>query len=120
MPRKPDAKIPTPDSVQVFFIWFSDAVRRALALRGRSHIRGQCLYEASQRLDSAVAWSFWHSIFAIDCLTYTVLRQLHALGLRTRSDVVLPSEGERKSPGDAEAVPYRKKDDRDAPKSRRS
>jgi len=54
-----------------FFIWFSDACVRALALRGRFHIRQ--VYEASQEgwISGSSPGVFWHRFFAIDCLPIT-------------------------------------------------
>jgi len=57
--KSQDAKLPTQLGCR-FFIWFSaDACGRCLALRGRIHIRGS-LMSIRERMDSAVAWSFWH------------------------------------------------------------
>jgi len=107
MPRKPRCEVTDPDSVQVFHL-VQRCVRRAW-LCGEDPHSGQSYEHRRGWIRSPL--EFLASIFAIDCLTYTVQSNHMHFVLRTRSDVVAQWSDEEVARRWLRLFPYRKKDD---------
>ena len=83
MPRKPRGEVADPHSVQVFYS-AKRCVRRAFSC-GDDRFSGQSFEHRGGRIRGRL--EFLKSVFAIDCLTVTVMSNYLHLVLRTRPDV---------------------------------
>lgn len=107
MPRKARCEVADPDAVQVFHS-VQRCVRRAF-LCGEDRFSGQSFEHRRGWIRGRL--EFLASVFAIDCLTYTVMSNHLHLVLRTRPDVVADWSDEQVARRWLRLFPNRKKDD---------
>src|SRR5690554_6348442 len=105
MPRKPRCEVADPNEVQVFHL-VQRCVRRAW-LCGDDPVSGQSYEHRRGWIRSRL--EFLASVFAIDCLTYTLLSNHAHLVLRTRPDVVAQWSDEEVARRWLRLFPHRKK-----------